>query len=233
MTKSKTESKSSKPSAPARKSGKTTGSKAASGTEVVDLAPEAVELLYQTLETELGGVQIYTQALECAQNDDLREEWEEYLEQTEHHVEVVQDLFQELGLDPEHEVPGRQCVRAIGEALVRSMKLAKQKGSPGAAELAAAEAVVLAETKDHLNWSLLAKLAETLDGPAADAVSAAVEEVEDEEDEHLYHSQGWTRELWFDALGLPAKLPPPEEVDDVQTAEEAAKAQKKAKSRRG
>jgi rubrerythrin len=228
-----TKSKSSKQTAPARKSGKTTRGKAASGTEVVDLAPEAVELLYQALETELGGVQVYTQALECAQNDDLREEWEEYLEQTERHVEVVQELFQELGLDPEHEGPGRQCVRAIGEALVRSMKLARQKASPEAAELAAAEAVVLAETKDHLNWSLLAKLAKTLDGPLAEALSAAVEEVEDEEDEHLYHSQGWTRELWFDALGLPAKLPPPEEVDDVQTAEEAAKAQKKAKARRG
>ena len=37
------------------------------------------ELLYQSLETELGGVQVYTTALRCAENDDLKEEWEEYL----------------------------------------------------------------------------------------------------------------------------------------------------------
>ena len=33
------------------------------------------ELLYQAMETELGGEQVYLKALECAQNDDLRSEW--------------------------------------------------------------------------------------------------------------------------------------------------------------
>ena len=226
-------SKSKKKPAPARKAGKS-GSrvKAESDTEVMDLAPEALELLYQALETELGGVQVYRQALECAQNEDLRKEWEEYFDQTERHVEVLQELFDELGLDPEHDGPGRQSVRAIGTALVRSMKLVLEKGAPEAAELAAAEAVTLAETKDHMNWSLLGQLAESLEGPVGEAIAAAVEEVEDEEDEHLYHSQGWARELWLDALGLPAELPPPEEEEDVQSAEEAARVQKKAKARR-
>jgi hypothetical protein len=50
--------------------------------------------------------------------------------------------------------------------------------------------------------------------------------VENEEDEHLYHTSGWTRELWIQALGMPAVLPPPEEVKKVQTAIEAAKAKK-------
>jgi rubrerythrin len=40
------------------------------------------ELLYQALETEIGGVQVYTTAVRCAENEDLRNEWEEYLEQT-------------------------------------------------------------------------------------------------------------------------------------------------------
>jgi len=38
------------------------------------------ELLYQALETEKGGVQIYTSALRCALNKDLKEEWNKYLE---------------------------------------------------------------------------------------------------------------------------------------------------------
>jgi rubrerythrin len=44
------------------------------------------ELLYQALETELGGVEVYTTALRCAQNEELKEEWEKYLEQTRNHV---------------------------------------------------------------------------------------------------------------------------------------------------
>ena len=50
--------------------------------------------------------------------------------------------------------------------------------------------------------------------------------MEDEEDEHLYHSMGWSRELWIESLGLPAVLPPPEEKQDVKTAAGAAQAKK-------
>ena len=46
--------------------------------------------------------------------------------------------------------------------------------------------------------------------------------MEDEEDEHLYHTKGWCRELWFQALGFDATLPPPEEEKDVKTAIDAA-----------
>lgn len=49
------------------------------------------ELLYQALETEKGGVQIYTTALRCAVNEDLKEEWSKYLEQTKAHVQIVSD----------------------------------------------------------------------------------------------------------------------------------------------
>ena len=51
------------------------------------------ELLYQALETEKGGVQIYTTALRCALNEDLKKEWNKYLEQTKTHVQVVSDIL--------------------------------------------------------------------------------------------------------------------------------------------
>ena len=86
------------------------------------------ELLLQALETEMGGVQIYQTALECVVNDDLREEWEKYLGQTQRHVEVMQELFEKLGVDPEQETPGRKVVRHIGESLVKAMKIAKGAG---------------------------------------------------------------------------------------------------------
>jgi len=182
------------------------------------------ELLYQALETELGGVQIYTTAVSCAVNADLKEEWEKYLEQTTHHVEVVEGVFAKLGLDTATETPGRQVVRHIGQSLVKAMEMAKAAGNPTAAELTAAECVTLAETKDHLNWELIGEVAKKETGEDAKTLKAAHEEVEGEEDEHLYHTTGWTRELWIDSLGMPAVLPPPEEEKDVKTAIGAARA---------
>ncbi|HEV7398549.1 MAG TPA: hypothetical protein VGN86_18695 [Pyrinomonadaceae bacterium] len=181
------------------------------------------ELLYQALETELGGVQVYTTALRCVVNDDLQEEWEKYLEQTQNHVRIVQDTMTAIGLDPETQTPGRQVVHHIGESLVKAMEMALSAGEPAAAQLVAAECVVLAETKD-LNWELIGEAAKKAQGETATALKEAHDEVEDEEDEHLYHTTGWTRELWIESLGMPAVLPPPEEVKEVETAIGAARA---------
>jgi len=182
------------------------------------------ELLYQALQTEMGGVEVYETALRCVQNEDLEEEWEEYLEQTKHHVEIVREVFTKLNLDPEAETPGRAVVRHIGESLVAAMEMALESGPPEAAELVATECVVLAETKDHLNWELIGMLAGKAKGQTAQALRDAYKEVEDQEDEHLYHTTGWSRELWIKGLGMPAVLPPPEEEKDVKTAIGAARA---------
>jgi len=185
---------------------------------------EINELLQQMLETERGGIQIYTTALECVVNDDLKKEWTEYLEQTKRHEKVVMNLFEKLGIE-EEQTPGRAVVKHIGDSLVMAMNMAKRSGPEEAAELVACECVVLAETKDHLNWELLGKYAEEASGKMADALKEAHEEVEDEEDEHIYHSKGWCRELWLSSLGIDAVLPPPEEQKDVKTAIGAARAE--------
>lgn len=183
------------------------------------------ELLYQALETEIGGVQVYENALECAVNEDLRKEWEEYLEQTRTHRRVLLNVFNELGLDPEARSPGREVVAHLGQSLVKAMQMARKAGDPVAAELVAGECVVLAETKDHLNWELIGLLAEKASGTEAKILKQAYEAVEQEEDHHLYHTTGWTRELWLDSLGLPAVLPPPEEVKNVETKIGASRAE--------
>jgi len=182
------------------------------------------ELLYQALETELGGVEIYTTALRCAQNEELKEEWEKYLEQTRNHVQIVENVMNEIGLDPEIETPGREVVRHTGESLVKAMEMALEEGEPDAAQIVAAECVVLAETKDHMNWELIGEAAKKAKADVAKVLKAAHDEVEDEEDEHLYHTQGWARELWIESLGMKAVLPPPEEEKKVKTAIGAARA---------
>jgi len=184
------------------------------------------ELLYQALETEAGGVQVYETAIRCAANADLKEEWQKYLEQTRDHEQKIRMLMDSLGLDPAKETRGRQVVRHKGESLVEAMQMALKGPNPQAAQLVAAECVVDAETKDHQNWELLGQAAEKLSGAEGNALKELCEQVEDQEDEHLYHSMGWSRELWIESLGLPAVLPPPEEEKDVKTAGEAAQAKK-------
>lgn len=187
-------------------------------------SPSTTDLLYQALETEKGGVQIYTTALRCAVNDELRKEWSDYLEQTKKHVQIVSTALTRLGLDLETETPGRKIVRHIGESLVKAMEMALRGPDLKAAQIVAAECVTLAETKDHLNWSLIGELVKNSTTEDTAALKEAHDQVEPEEDEHLYHTQGWTRELWIETLGMPAVLPPPEETHDVKNAIEAARA---------
>ena len=184
------------------------------------------DLLYQALETEKGGVQIYTTALRCALNEDLKDEWSKYLEQTKAHVQIISDILKGMNLDTEVETPGRKIVRHIGDSLVQAMEMALRGPDLAAAQIVAAECVTLAETKDHLNWGLIGEVAKNSTGEAAQVLKEAHDLVEPEEDEHLYHTAGWARELWIEALGMPAVLPPPEEEKDVETAIEAAEAKK-------
>lgn len=183
------------------------------------------ELLYQALETEQGGIKIYEAALKCAINDDLRGEWQEYLEQTRTHEQVLLNVFGQLGLDPKQRPPGREVVGQIGMSLVAAIQLARKSASPEAAQLVAAECVVLAETKDHANWELIGHLVEHAQADQLDVLKQAFDAVESDEDHHLYHTKGWSRELWIQALGLPAVLPPPEELKQVETAIGAARAE--------
>lgn len=157
--------------------------------------------------------------------EELKEEWAEYLEQTKNHVTIVKNVMNTMGLDPAAETPGRKVGRHIGESLVQAMEMALESGEAGAAQLVAAESVVLAETKDHLNWHLIGEAAKKASGEVAEVLKEAHDKVEDEEDEHLYHTTGWARELWIKSLGMPAVLPPPEEVKKVETAIGAARAQ--------
>lgn len=182
------------------------------------------ELLYQAMETELGGEKLYMAAVDSAVNTDVKEEWRQYLEETRTHQEILQGIFAAAGLDPETDSPGRRVLRLKAEALVEAVGQARGKDAR-LGELVAAECIVEAESKDHQNWELLGKMAEHLDGELKDAVQEAYDEVSQQEAEHLFHTMGWARELWLDFMGVPAVLPPPEEEKHVQTQIGAARAE--------
>ena len=190
------------------------------------------ELLLQSLEHEKGGVKVYETALRCALNEELKEEWEKYHHETEHHVQVLQDACSQLQFDPEEETPGRQIVRDMGLSLVKAMEAALAGGGKEAAQCVACECVVLAETTDHSNWELIGEVSKKMTGAEGKALKEAYGEVEEQEDEHLYHSKGWLRELSLESLGLKAVLPPPEEREDVHSAVGAARAKSKRSTMR-
>jgi rubrerythrin len=188
------------------------------------------ELILQSLEHERGGVKIYETALKCAQNEDLKEEWEKYHQETERHVQILQDVCSQMQLDAEEQTPGRKIVADMGQSLVAAMEAALGAGDPAQAECVACECVVLAEEKDHSNWQLIGEVSKKMTGAEGKALKEAYKEVEDQEDEHYYHSKGWLRELSMQALGLKAVLPPPEEKKHVKTAIGAARAEQSRRS---
>ena len=193
------------------------------------ISPQLKELLLQSLEHERGGVLVYRTALECAVNSHLRGEWESYLDQTENHVKILTRVCEALGLDPGERTPGCEVVHDTGKALVLAMKKSLASGNHAAAELVACDSVVLAETKDHANWELIGECAKVLNGDVGPLLSEAYAQVEDQEDEHLYHSKGWCRELWLKSLGVKAFIPPPEEREGVKTAIDAARVKEQAR----
>ena len=186
------------------------------------------ELMLQSLEHEMGGVAIYETALKCVLNEELKEEWEKYHQETERHVEILRDLCLQMQLDPEEQTPGRKITRDKGMALVAAMEAALAAGDREAAQCVATESVVIAEMVDHANWELIGELAKHMTGSEGKALKEACAEVEEQEDEHYYHSKGGMRELALESLGLKAVLPPPEERKDVKSAigAQRAKAQR-------
>ena len=100
------------------------------------------------------------------------------------------------------------------------------------AQCVAAESVTEAELIDHFNWELIGEVSKKATGVEGKALKEAYAEVEDQEDEHYYHSKGWLRELSLQGLGLKAVLPPPEERKHVKTAIGAARAEQERKNMR-
>lgn len=185
------------------------------------ITPQLKELLLQSLVHERGGILVYKTALECAQNDGLRDEWKKYLAQTVRHVELLTTASQTLGLDPGEMTPSCEIVHQMGKSLVVAMKAALAANNPPAAQLIACDCVMFAEAKCYADWELIGHCIAEMGGEVAAALQPAHEEVHEQEAEHLYHSQGYGRELWLKALGIKAVLPPPEEKRDVKTAAEA------------
>jgi hypothetical protein len=163
--------------------------------EPVMNSPQFFELLLQSLEHERGGVKVYTAALKCAQRPGSAREWEKYLAQTEQHVEALTQICEVFDIDPFTMTPGTQIVKAVGTSLVEAMNyraigLAIRGCADRGGRMRGARG-----NQGPSRLGVAGEASKSLSGDERQAVQDAYEKIEDEEDEHLYHTQGWCREL--------------------------------------
>jgi len=177
--------------------------------ELQALAPDAgvnpafvSDLLSAFLAHEQCGVHLYRTVAGATANPMLEAKYRDFLGDTERHVEILTRVITQLGGDPQYVSPSARLVHAMNTHLIQGVVLAAGSADELPREMAMLEAVLLAETKDHADWSFLSALCDDLpDGPTREALSTAVEEVESEEDEHVE----WARKTWQRMTMMQAK----------------------------
>ena len=145
---------------------------------------------------ERCGVHLYRTAAGMTQFPEWGAKYTEFLAQTEDHVRVLSELTTQLGGDPMYVSPQARMTEFMNTKLMEPILL---DGSVDGLtrELTLLEAVLLAERKCHANWELLGKLAEqSPDKASAQAIQQAVEQVKDQEDEHV----AWAEQTWQQTL---------------------------------
>jgi hypothetical protein len=146
-----------------------------------------LDKLSEFLMTEQCGFHLYRVVADRSIVPELRSRYEEFGRETAHHRDVLVQLITRLGGDPDYVSPTARLVQYKASKLLDAALLAGGL-SMAEAEISDLENMLLAETKDHANWHLLQQL--TLSGEQGQALQAAVDAVEDQEDEHL----SWARE---------------------------------------
>ncbi len=149
-----------------------------------------LDKLSEFLMVEQGGLQLYTVAAARTTDRTLKQRYAEFGAETAHHRAVLVELIERLGGDPSYISPTARVAQFKGAKLLDSSSCIAGL-SPAEIEANDLENVVLAETKDHADWSLLDQLvAQVVTGVVKEALQAAVDQVEAQEDEHL----AWARE---------------------------------------
>ena len=155
--------------------------------------PFLADLLSACLMHEQCGLHLYRTAMSMTTKDSLREKYQEFGAETEEHIRIFEELIAACGGQPGYVSPAARLVEALDSKMHEAAILLPDGADEATLELAILEAVVLAETKCHADWSLIQQLAAELpDGIARTAFQNAVDQVAEQEDEHIR----WARETW-------------------------------------
>jgi rubrerythrin len=164
--------------------------------------PFVADLLSDMLAHERCGAQLYRSVAERTHNPMLQRKYRSFGDETLDHVGILEDLIDGLGGDPGYVSPAARATEKSGIGLLESTFLLAGSVDLMTQELVMLDAVLLAEAKDHANWSCLSSLADQLPtGDVRAAFEAAVGQVEPQEDEHL----GWAQEMRCKMISMQAQ----------------------------
>lgn len=154
---------------------------------------------------ERCGLRLYRSVEGRSHNPVLQGRYRDFGRDTARHAAVLEELVTELGGDPQYVSPSARATERANAALLESTFMLDGSIDLMTRELVMLDAVLLAETRDHANWSGLAGLVQRFPpGQPRDAVRRAVEQVEAEEDQHLE----WVRSTRSKMIALQASGSP-------------------------
>ena len=176
------------------------------------------DLLSAALAHERCGVHLYRAVSARTTMPDLKAKYEEYLVETTEHVRILEELIAAAGGDPQYVSPSARATEKAAAGLLESTYALAGSIDANTAELAMLEAVMLAESKDHGNWELMAQLAAQMnEGAVRTQMEQATSIVLVQEEEHY----GWARqaraEMLFSLATGGATLPTPAADVDLTT----------------
>src|SRR3984957_19361600 len=129
----------------------TSGSRGRRGSEVS--VEWLRDFLSEMLAVEKGGVKLYERALSDLEHSELEDKLTEFLKQTHRHVELCASMLEAACGNPDYMSPGAQAADHKANGLITA------EVPPKMLDLNNIENLVLAETKDHWNWEMLASIA--------------------------------------------------------------------------
>jgi rubrerythrin len=164
--------------------------------------PFVADLMSDFLTHERCGMHLYRSVAGRTNNPVLKSRYNQFGNETDEHIRILEELIGELGGDPRYVSPSARAAEKVDAAALQATFLLGGSVDVMTQELVMLDAVVLAETRDHANWSFLAQLvAELPEGDARDALARAVGQVEPQEDQHL----AWAQETRSKMMMLQAK----------------------------
>lgn len=160
------------------------------------------DVLSGFLTHERCGRHLYKSVATRTNNPILKQRYEHFGEETEHHADVLEQLITDAGGNPNYVSPMARAVEAQDSKLLESTFLATGALDIMTAEMAMLDAVFVAEAVDRANWEALEQLTQQLpDGELRNKFARAVSEVLADEEEHLT----WAKETRAKLTLLQAK----------------------------
>ncbi len=151
-----------------------------------------LDKMSDVLTHERCGAHLYRSVAQRTNNPMLKAKYEKFGEETARHTQLAADVIALLGGDPMYVSPSARATEAMDTSLLQSTFLLDGSADPVTAEMVMLDAVFLAESIDHANWKTLTALIASMDdSPLQGQLREIIDQVEQEEDEHLE----WARDM--------------------------------------